>query len=278
MPEGDSVWKLARRLDPALVGQRLTVGRLNVPRHATADLAGRVVLENATHGKHLLTRLSEGLTLHTHLRMDGSWTVTGPGKALPRRLMPDVRVQLGTEAGHTAYGISLPVVDLVETAEEGAVVGHLGPDPLHDGFEVEVAAARLRAEPEVRVVSALLDQRKVAGFGNLWANELCFLRGVSPWTPVGDVDAEALVRLGARALRRSATVQGAYQVTTGNTRRGESHYVSGRNRRPCLRCGTTIRQVKELPNDPANRVTWWCPLCQPGPGPEARRPSLRLPH
>ncbi|QWC84706.1 DNA glycosylase [Nocardioidaceae bacterium] len=275
MPEGDSVWKLARRLDPALVGQQITRSRLNVPRHATADLAGRTVLEHATHGKHLLTRLSEGLTLHTHLRMEGSWTVTGPGKRLPRRIVPDVRVELAVASGRTAYGLSLPVVELVETAHEDRVVGHLGPDPLHEDFDLTTAASRLASEPGVPVVSALLDQRKVAGFGNLWANELCFLRGLSPWTPVGEVDTEGLVRLGAKALRRSARVPGAYQVTTGDTRRGENHYVSGRNRRPCLRCGTTIRQVKELPNDPANRVTWWCPSCQPGPGPEARVPTAR---
>ena len=275
MPEGDSVWKLARRLDPALAGQEVVRSRLNVPRHATADLAGRTVLENATHGKHLLTRFSGGLTLHTHLRMDGSWTVTGPGRRLPRRMTPDVRVELGMASGRTAYGLSLPIVDLVETVHEDAVVGHLGPDPLHEGFDAAEAAARLQRDPSTPAVSALLDQTRVAGFGNLWANELCFLRGISPWTPIGETDAEALVRLGAKALRRSARVPGAYQVTTGDTRRGESHWVSGRNRRPCLRCGTVIRQVKEIPNDPANRVTWWCPSCQPGPGPEARVPSRR---
>jgi endonuclease-8 len=108
----------------------------------------------------------------------------------------------------------------------------------------------------------------VAGWGNLWANELCFLRGHSPWTPVAEVDVPALVRLGARALRRSAKVPGAYQVTTGDTRRGEQHWVAGRARRPCLRCGTEVRVVDAVPNDPSRRRTWWCPSCQPGPSPD----------
>ncbi|MEV7431000.1 DNA-formamidopyrimidine glycosylase family protein [Nocardioides sp. NPDC092400] len=270
MPEGDSVFKLARRLDRPLKGRTVTRSDLRVPRLATRDLAGRVVLEHATHGKHLLTRFSGGATLHTHLLMDGSWSVTGPGKQLPRRLMPDVRIVLATNAGHTAYGLRLHEMELVETSREHELVGHLGPDPLREDWDAEEAVRRLAAEPAVPLVSALLDQRKVAGWGNLWANELAFLLGRSPWTPVGEVDVERLVGLGAKALRHSATVEGAYQVTTGIGRKGESHWVSGRAGRPCLRCGTTVEVVPELPNDPANRRTWWCPHCQPGPGPETR--------
>lgn len=269
------MFRLARRLDRALLGQALRRSDLRVPRLATRDLAGRTVLENATHGKHLLTRLSGGATLHTHLRMDGSWTVTGPGKRLPSRLMPDVRVVLETDRGHTAYGLRLPVVELLETAEEDRAVGHLGPDPLREDWDAEEAVRRLAADPARPLAPALLDQRLVAGLGNLWANELCFLVGRSPWTPVGEVDVPALVRLAARALRHSAHVRDAYQVTTGSNRRGEQHWVAGRQRRPCLRCGTVVRMVDELPNDPDNRRTWWCPHCQPGPGPEARVPRPR---
>jgi endonuclease VIII len=265
VPEGDSVHKLARRLDRSLTGQEVVRSELRVPRLATRDLAGRTVVEHATHGKHLLTRFAGGVTLHTHLRMDGSWTVTRPGRSLPRRLLPDVRVLLETAAGHTAYGLLLPVVDLVATDEEHTVVGHLGPDPLRDDWDADEAVRRLGTDPGRPLVSALLDQRLVAGLGNLWANELCFLVGRSPWTPVGEVDLAQVVRLAARALRHSALVPGAYQVTTGTSRRGEDHWVSGRRGRPCLRCGTTIRMVEALPNDPDNRVTWWCPHCQPGP-------------
>lgn len=129
MPEGDSVYKLARRLDPALRGQRLKRGELRVPAHATDDLTGRTVLEHDTYGKHLFTRLDGDLTLHTHLRMDGSLTVLRPSRILPRTSLPDVWVLLAAASGTTAYGLSIPVVELLRTADEADVVGHLGPDP-----------------------------------------------------------------------------------------------------------------------------------------------------
>jgi formamidopyrimidine-DNA glycosylase len=264
VPEGDTVYALARRLDAALRGRVLTQGELRVPAHATADLAGRTVLTHVTHGKHLLTRLSDELTLHTHLKMSGSWTVSPTGRWLPAAVMPDVRVVLRT-AGPAAYGVALPVVDLLRTRDEADAVGHLGPDPLRDDWDVDEAVRRLTAIPDRPLVAALLDQRCVAGFGNLWTNELCFLRGHSPWTPVRDVDVPALLDLGARALRHSATMPGAMQVTTGNRRKGEQHWVAGRAGRPCLRCGTRVRVVAEVAGDPERRRTWWCPTCQPGP-------------
>ncbi|KAA0090890.1 Fpg/Nei family DNA glycosylase [Mycolicibacterium sp. P1-18] len=264
MPEGDTVYALARRLDTALRGRTLTHGRLRVPAHATADLAGRTVLGHDTHGKHLLTRLSDGLTLHTHLKMSGSWTISAAGRWLPRTVMPDVRVALRTD-GPAAYGVDLPLVDLLPTRDEALAVGHLGPDPLRADWDLDDAVRRVAADPGRPVVAALLDQRCVAGFGNLWANELCYLRGLGPWTPVADVDVVALLQLGARALRHSATTPGAMQVTTGVRRKGEQHWVAGRAGRPCLRCGTTVRVVAEVPGDPQRRRTWWCPSCQPGP-------------
>ncbi len=261
MPEGDTVYALARRLDDAMTGRTLVRGELRVPAHATDDLAGHTVTAQVTHGKHLLTRLSGDVTLHTHLRMSGSWTVSSAGRWLPRSVMPDVRVLLRTD-GPAAYGVKLPVVELVRTADEAQCIGHLGPDPLREDWDLDEAARRLGADPQRPLVAALLDQRCVAGFGNLWANELCFLRGHDPWTPVGQVDTSALLELGARALRHSATVPGAMQVTTGVRRKGEQHWVAGRAGRPCLRCGTTVRVVAEVANDPERRRTWWCPTCQ----------------
>ncbi len=281
MPEGDSVYVLARRLDRGLLGRRVVRSDLRVPRLATRDLAGRTVLEHATHGKHLLTRFDggpgggPGATLHSHLLMDGEWSVTRPGKRLPTRLMAQVRVVLETAGGTTAWGLRLHQLDLVATADEHRLVGHLGPDPLRADWDAAEAGRRLRADPGVPLVSALLDQTRMAGLGNLWVNELAFLVGASPWTPVGEVDVERLVARAATALRHSATVPGAYQVTTGLSRRGEDHWVAGRQGRPCLRCGTEVLAVDELPDDPAHRRTWWCPRCQPGPGPEVRRPSRR---
>ena len=259
MPEGDTVFRLAGRLRAALDGRTLVRGDLRVPQHATADLAGRSILGHDTHGKHLLTRLDGGLTLHTHLRMTGSWTITHPGRRLPRRLLPDARVLLETDEGRTAYGLSLPVVELLATRDEPTVVGHLGPDPLRPDWDLAAATARLRADPDRPVNAALLDQTCLAGLGNLWVNELCFLRGLHHWRPVRDVDVAALVRLAAHALTVSATRSGGFQVTTGNPR--DPHWVTGRAHRPCRRCATPVQVRAE---GPGGRRTWWCPSCQPG--------------
>ena len=129
------------------------------------------------------------MTLHSHLLMDGEWSVVRPGKRLPTRLMPDVRLVLELDSGHTAYGLRLH--QLEPGARPRTSTGWSatsGPDPLRDDWDADEAARRLRADPDRPLVSALLDQRLVAGFGNLWVNELAFLVGRSPWTPVGDVD------------------------------------------------------------------------------------------
>jgi endonuclease-8 len=271
MPEGDSVWRAARRLDRGLAGHRVVHSDFRVPQHAEADLAGRLVEGTDTHGKHMLTRFEGGLTLHTHFKMDGSWTVLGPGKRLPRPLQPDIRVVLEVDTGHAAYGLLLPVVELVRSADEHGIVGHLGPDPLRDDWDADEAVRRIGSDPARPVAAALLDQRLLAGLGNLWVNEICFLRGMSPWTPVADVDLVRTVALGRRALRQSITVRGNGQVTTGNPRSGEEHWVYGRTRLPCRRCGTRIRYAPEVPGDATRRATWWCPRCQPGPGPDPGR-------
>lgn len=275
MPEGDSIYRLVRRLEPALVGRRIVHAELRVPAYATIDLSGATISGIGTHGKHQLTRLltegGEALTLHTHLKMSGSWTVVGAGKRLPGRLMDQVRVLLELDDGATAYGLDLPVVEVLPTALEARAVGHLGPDPLRADWDAAEAVRRLEAQPDRPVAAALLDQRNLAGLGNLWVNELCFLRGTSPWTPVGELDVPALVALARRCLRHSALVADAYQVTTGDRRDGRQHWVSGRAGQSCRRCGTPIRVVDEVPGDAERRRTWWCPHCQPGPAPEPTR-------
>lgn len=266
MPEGDSIYRAARRLDRGLSGRRLVRTDFRVPQHATADLSGQVVLGTDSHGKHLFTRTDADVTLHTHQRMDGSWTVLRPGKNLPRRLAVQVRVILAVDEGDAAYALRMPLVELIPTADERLITGRLGPDPLRDDWDPDEAVRRLAAEPDRALVAALLDQRNLAGLGNLWVNETCFLRGHSPWTPAGDVDLGAVVRLSAKMLRHSAFGRSSAQATTGVTRPGEDHWVYGRTREPCRRCGTPIRHAVEVPGDAEDRHTWWCPHCQPGPG------------
>ncbi len=265
------MWRVARRLDERLSGLVVVASDLRVPRFATVDLSGRTVEGTVSRGKHLLTRFSGGLTLHTHLRMDGEWSVVRQGRRLPGRLTPEVRVRL-TTGGPTAYALRMPVVEVLPSVREDDVVGHLGPDLLGPGWDPAEAVRRLSAPADRPLAAALLDQRNLAGIGNLWANEICFLRGRSPWTPVGEVDLDRVVDLAHRLLRFSVsgalTGRPTSQVTTGDPRPGRSHWVAGRAGRPCLRCGTTVRVVEEVPGDAGRRRTWWCPRCQPGPGPD----------
>ena len=265
MPEGDSVHRSAGKLQAALSGRVVTVSDFRVPQHATADLRGTTVQSVVARGKHLLTRFDNDVTLHTHFEMDGRWSVVGAGKVLPRRLDPDVRVVLGVETA-TAYGLLLPVVELLPTNREDDVVGHLGPDILGADWDLDEALRRLLRDAARPVVEALLDQKNLAGIGNLWANETLFLRGHFPWTPVGDVELAPVVRLAQRMMRYALVEPG--QVTTGDQRRGHTHWGYGRTRQPCRRCGTPIQFRDEAGHtQPYARATWWCPYCQPGPAP-----------
>jgi endonuclease-8 len=265
VPEGDSVYQLAARLRPALDGHTLTGGEIRSGTAAGTPMSGWRVLEHDTYGKHLLTRFDNGHTLHTHLRMQGSSTISPKGRTLHRRVLPDVRVRFVADTGATVWGVDLPVVDLVPTRAEHTLIGHLGPDPLRPDWNPDDAVARLNARARQPVIHALLDQRVIAGLGNMWANEICFLQGFYPWTPTGNVDTRRLVDRAARGLTASVTLPGMFQTTTGNQHRGERHYVVGRAGRPCLRCGTLICATAEVPNDPEQRRTWWCPHCQPAP-------------
>ncbi|MFD1546440.1 DNA-formamidopyrimidine glycosylase family protein [Nonomuraea guangzhouensis] len=258
MPEGDAVYRTAARLRGALDGRVLTRSDFRVPRHATADLSGRTVLASLSRGKHLLTRVEGGLTVHTHLRMDGSWRVLPAG----RRTAPgdQVRLVLANEQWQ-AVGVRLGVVDLLKTADEDRVVGHLGPDLLGDDWDPDEAVRRLRAAPDRAIGEALLDQRNLAGLGTIYRAETLFLRGIWPWRKVGDIeDLDGLVRLAQRLLTANKTH--AATVTTGDRRPGGQTWVYGRAGRPCRRCGTRISRG-EMGAQPQERLVLWCGDCQP---------------
>lgn len=200
MPEGDTVLQTATRLHKALAGQVLTRSDLRVPRFATADLSGRTVLDVTARGKHLLTRIEGGLTLHSHLRMDGAWRVYAPDERWRGGPGHQIRAILAN-AEHTAVGYRLPVLELLRTSEEDRVVGHLGPDLLGPDWDPGPALDRLLAAPERPLGEALLDQRNLAGIGNVYKCELCFLARVTPWLPVGALPDGALPRLVTLAER-----------------------------------------------------------------------------
>ncbi len=265
MPEGDVVWRTGRRLESALGGRRLMAADLRWPSLATADLSGRLVLGVASVGKHLLMRLEPDLTLHSHLRMDGSWHVHRTGVTWsPPHPAHGVRAVLANDTW-TAVGHLLGMLDLVPTAGESTVVGHLGPDVLGPGWDTREATRRLLALPDRPVGETLLDQRVLAGLGTFYMCETLFLRGVTPWTPVTDCGAASAVVSLARELVM-ANRDRDVQVTTGDTRRGQERWVFGRVGRPCRRCGTTVRAgtVGEAPRE---RPAFFCPRCQHGPAP-----------
>lgn len=261
MPEGDTVKQAALRLERTLAGQRLTATDFRVPRLATVDLSGGVVTASLARGKHLLTRIDadQQWTLHTHLKMEGAWQVYRAGQRW-RRPAHTARVVL-TTLDHQAVGFSLGVVELVARDREDDVVGHLGPDLLGPDWDAVEALRRLRADPERPIVEALLDQRLLAGVGNVYAHELCFLAGVHPELPLAEVPAlDRMVRRAHQMLLLN--VDRVERTLTGDTRRGETTWVYGRRGAPCRRCGTRVRQA--LRGEPGHeRTTYWCPTCQP---------------
>ncbi len=257
MPEGDSIYRAARKLERGLSGQVLTRSDFRIPSLATADLAGATVLASVPRGKHLLTRLDSGLTLHTHLKMEGTWTVQPLGSTW-RRPWHTARVVLRT-ATTEAVGFQV-LLDLVRTDQEDRLVGHLGPDLLGPDWDADLALANLASRPEAPLGEALLEQRHLAGVGNVFKAEICFLTGLHPATPVGEVpDLAAVVEVARTQLE--ANKDRPFRTTTGQTRAGRRYWVYGRTG-PCLRCGTRVVK-RELGPVGQQRPTYWCPSCQP---------------
>ena len=253
MPEGDTVFRTATELRDGLVGRTLTRCDIRVPRYATVDLTGNTVDEVLTRGKHLFIRIGPA-SVHSHLKMDGSWRISPRG-------VPDHTIRILLQAGDiTAAGIDLGVLEILDRSNDLATVAHLGPDLLGEDWNPHQAAANLSARPDRPIAAALLDQRVIAGIGNVYCNELCFLFGRLPTSPVGTVAdpvrvvTRAREMLWANRLRRSRT-------TTGNTRAGQQLWVYGRSGQPCRRCDTRI--LRADPTDGTEeRLSYWCPSCQ----------------
>lgn len=250
----------ARRLDGALAGEKLVRTEFRVPRFATIDLAGQVVENVAARGKHLLMRTDGGITVHSHFKMEGAWHLYRPGEKW-RGPGFQVRAVLETEPW-VAVGFRLGRLDVIKTAREGVLLDHLGPDVLGADWDPTEVVRRLRAQPERQIGTALLDQRTIAGPGNIYKSEACFLHGIDPFTKVGEVaDLDGLVGLMKRLMEANRT--GGQQVTTGDRRPGHARWVAGRAGRPCRRCGAVIRAADQESYE-AERITYWCPNCQAG--------------
>ncbi|MEP7765251.1 DNA-formamidopyrimidine glycosylase family protein [Sanguibacter sp. 25GB23B1] len=255
MPEGDTVLLTARRLDAALSGRTLDRAELRWPRVPVGDLAGLVVVETRAYGKHLLTRFDDGRTLHTHLRMDGSWRVARTGTPGASARGAFVRAVLANDTW-TCIGHRLGMLDLVRTRDEHQLVGHLGPDILADDFTEHLERLvpdGTVAEPFAgRLVGELLlDQTFVAGIGTLFACEGLFRLEMWPWAAARDVDVSTLLLVIRRHMLRGVTAPVD----------GRQVKVHARAGRPCARCRTPLARGT-VGSAPTDRPMFYCPSCQ----------------
>lgn len=255
MPEGDAVWRTARRLDRALRGDELVGVDLRMGRLPEVELRGRRTIEVVPRGKHILHRIDSGWTLHSHLRMDGSWRVVPTPRVSPRfAAHADIRALVAT-AEKACAGRKLGMLNLVRTRDEHRLVGHLGPDILGADWDEDEALRRLRANGGRPIGAALLDQRNLAGLGTIWTTEPLFERGVDPWLPVDRLD-EGVIR---------DVLQIAHRMLHDAI--GEGRHVPQAYERkgwPCPRCGAKLR-IGMIGDAPQARQLTYCPSCQRNP-------------
>jgi endonuclease-8 len=257
VPEGDTIHYAAHRMRPVLVGGVPDEIETPHPRFARdrwpERLAGREVRSVDAHGKHLFIRFDGDLTVHSHLRMTGGWGTYRSGRRWgrsPRRAWLVLRAR-----GHEVVQFDGPVLELMteSRARFDQRISALGPDILGETLDMDAVLRRLRADDPTRPIGdALLDQRTIAGIGNLWKCEGCFLAGVDPWRPTAEVtdnEVRAIVDVTRPLMQRSAR--------DGHMTRPDGVY--NRAGRPCPRCGTRILRRGQWED---NRPTFWCPGCQ----------------
>jgi len=269
VPEGDTLFRTAAGLRPYLVGRTVSAARANGPGPVpqVARIVGHEIAAVEALGKNLLIRFDNGLEIRTHLRMNGSWHRYRPGERWRR---PPSRARLVIEVpGAVAVCFDAPVVELLEQRAEGLhpSLGALGPDLLSPEFDAAEAVRRLRdpGRAETDIGEALLDQRALAGIGNVYRNEVLWLERVSPFRPVAALDDATLDRLVTTARRlllaNAVPGRGHERVTTAGDRAAAGPlYVYGRTGRPCRRCRTPIASARHGRDGP--RTTYWCPTCQ----------------
>jgi len=267
MPEGDTIYRAARTLHAALAGQRVERFESVFADLARVDadhpIAGRQVERVEARGKHLLMWLEGDLVLRTHMRMHGSWHIYRPGERW-QRPRHELRILIET-APYVAVAFAVPVAEFVPAGriEREGPVAELGPDLLSETFDAGEACARLAARPDLEIADALLDQRALAGIGNVFKSEVLFAARVSPFTPVRALSAAQLARIVAIAGRQLRANVGdeapAGRRTTNRLDPSARLWVYGRRGLPCRRCGTPIQRAAQGPDA---RATYWCARCQ----------------
>ena len=265
MPEGDTIFQTAAALRPLLVGQQVLKAQARAPGPQIQRVVGSTVLSVEPLGKHMVIRFDNGLALHTHLRMNGTWHRYAPGE---RWKVATWKARVVLEvAEHVVVCFNAPVVELMDDrgVDRHPALTSLGPDLLRPDFEPTLAFDRFRARPEAEIAEALLDQRIMAGVGNVFKSEILFIEQVNPWTRVSAIAPEQLrsiIATAQRLLLMNKTPGRPQRITTrgDGAARGASLWVYGRLNRPCARCGTPIRVLRQ---GTLNRPTYWCPRCQP---------------
>jgi len=276
MPEGDTIHRAAATLNRALAGQNVVRFESVFPAltrvHVDHPLTSMKFEKVQSVGKHLLMHFSGGLVLRTHMRMHGSWHIYRPGERW-RRSARDMRVLVAT-ADFEAVGFNIPVAEFIKIDARRDLAKHaglakLGPDALDTRFDRDEAVRRLRTRPSSPIADALLDQRLMAGVGNVFKSEVLFSCGISPFATVAALDdrqlqhlvdtSRKLLQANVRTSSTGLTTHTGRRRTTGRDNPAESAWVYGRARLPCRRCGTTI-EVRKHGTDA--RLTYWCPECQ----------------
>jgi endonuclease-8 len=283
MPEGDAIFRTARTLNRALAGDLVVRFESVFPAltriHEDTPITGRRVEGVEAAGKHVLMRFSPGLVLRTHMRMNGSWHIYRAGERW-RRPRRDMRIVVATER-FEAVAFTVPVAEFLDPRDEARQpdLRAMGPDLLGTTFDEGDALRRIRERGGEAIADVLLNQRVVAGIGNVYKSEVLFICRVSPFTPAADVSDEAVGQLLATArkllLANVTTLGGGITTYIGYRRSrdrddSQHHYVYGRARRPCRRCGTLVRVRAQGPHA---RLTYWCPRCQPDPSAPAPPPA-----
>lgn len=275
MPEGDTIFRTARTLGRALGGKVVTTFRSTYPNltrfHDDAAITGRMVESVEARGKWLLIHFSGGATLATHMLMSGSWHIYRHGERWLKSRM-DMRIVI--ENGEfVAVGFKVPVAEMhtPESLARHARIPGKETDVLRDEFDVEEVTRRILRRPRETIADVLLDQSVMAGVGNEFKSEICFVAGLHPFCPVGSLSAEqvqAVIGVARRLVSanvlwdsgdRMVTYLGRGRRTTHNSDPGESVWVYGRAGQLCRRCGEAIR--RRIQGKDA-RVTFWCPRCQ----------------
>ncbi len=259
MPEGDTIHRLAAEVRANVGGRTVSWSTFRHPRLATLDLTGRTLVDATSHGKHLFCHFDDGWSLHIHLLMDGRVRFGGvPPVEEWRR-----RFEITFEDGPRMTGVDIPLLHRVRTENTARVVDHLGADLCGqlDRSDLDAALVRLVRDPSVPLSGALLDQRNVAGFGNIYAVEVPFICGISPFHPVGEVVGLAdLLAIGTALIRTNARL--GPQNTTGRRMERAEHWVLSDRPRSCPIRGSAVER-RSGDETPWRRRTAWCPGCQP---------------